>query len=248
MILLIYPKDPTIKRIEQHGNRVAKALTDVSSKFIIYPNEESKRLIHQEMIRGEEDDLIVFMGHGRSTALFGARGKYYNREEDVDYRVLQENPEFLYNDENFIDSSTYHLFKNKNVVLFACVSNELGPLLISSGAKGVLGFGKLPTTVTEFQDDWQFVKVNRHAVAALSGIIDVSFERAFIRVAKNNGNLVDLVYCIKNEIHWHISMLLYSRARYRYVLADILYAIEKSIVVFGKSDIPLIRESNHDAR
>ena len=52
--------------------------------------------------------------------------------------------------------------------------------------------------------------------------------------------MTDLAYCIKDEIHWHIAMLLYSKARYRYMLADVLSVVEKAVVVSGDATLPLV--------
>ena len=240
MILLIYPKDPTIRRIERHGKRIANSLSGVAKQIVIEPKDASKTRAHHAIKASDDGDLIVFMGHGRSDALFGARGDKYRDAEYVDYRVIEENPELYYNDENFIDITTYRLLVGKKIVSFACVSNELGKRLVNAGTKAALGFGKLPTTVAEFEDEWHYKKVKPNVAAAMSGILDVSFGRALIRAVKQGGNMADLAYCIKDEIHWHIVMLLYSKARYRYMLADVLSAVEKAVVVSGDATVPLV--------
>lgn len=52
--------------------------------------------------------------------------------------------------------------------------------------------------------------------------------------------MADFAYNIKDEIHYQIAKLLYSRARYRYMLADVLSTVEKSIVAIGDTSAPLI--------
>lgn len=240
MILLIYPQDPTIRRIERHGKRIVRSLPSVAERIVIEPKDSSKTQAHLAIKASNDNDLIVFMGHGRSDALFGARGDKYKEAEYVDYRVIDENPELYYNDENFIDGTTYRLLAGKKIVSFACVSNELGKRLVNAGTKVALGFGKLPTTVAEFEDEWHYKNVNSHVAAAMSGILDVSFGRALLRTVKQGGNMTDLAYCIKDEIHWHIAMLLYSKARYRYLLADVLSVVEKAVVVSGDATLPLV--------
>lgn len=240
MILLIYPQDPTIRRIERHSKRIVRSLPSVAERIVIEPKDSSKIQAHLAIKASNDEDLIVFMGHGRSDALFGARGDKYKEAEYVDYRVIDENPELYYNDENFIDGTSYRLLAGKKIVSFSCVSNELGKRLVNAGTKAALGFGKLPTTVAEFEDEWHYKNVNPHVVAAMSGILDVSFGRALLRTVKQGGNMTDLAYCIKDEIHWHIAMLLYSKARYRYMLADVLSAVEKAVVVSGDATLPLV--------
>ena len=183
MILLIYPQDPTIRRIERHGKRIVRSLPNVAERIVIEPKDSSKTQAHLAIKASNDNDLIVFMGHGRSDALFGARGDKYKEAEYVDYRVIDENPELYFNDENFIDGTTYRLLAGKKIVSFACVSNELGKRLVNAGTKVALGFGKLPTTVAEFEDEWHYKNVNSHVAAAMSGILDVSFGRALLRIS-----------------------------------------------------------------
>ena len=240
MILLVYPQDPTIRRIARHGRRLTKRLPCITQEKVLMPIDASKTMALHAIRDCGKDDLIVFMGHGRSDALFGARGKYYHQVEFADYRALEEHPEDYYNDENFIDEATFRLLRGKKVIIFACVSNEFGELLVNAGAKAVLGYGKLPTTKAEFKDDWHYNWVNGHAVSAMSGILDVSFVNALMRVVRFDGNMVDLVYSIKDEIHLQIAKLLYSKARYRYMLADVLSTVEKSIIAIGETSTPLI--------
>ena len=240
MILLIYPQDPTIRRIKRQGRRLALKLPCITKKIELQPNDASKTRAFHAIKNCCQEDLIVFMGHGRSDALFGARGKYYYHADYADNRDLEEFPEDYYNDESFIDETTYRLFAGRKAVIFACVSSELGDRLVHAGAKAVLGFGKLPTTVAEFEDDWHYENVNTHVASAMSGILDVSFCRALMRVVRYDGNFADLAYSIKDEIHWHIAMLLYSKAKYRFMLADVLSSIEKSIVVLGDSSVQLL--------
>lgn len=240
MILIIYPRDPSIRRIERHGKRIARCLPGLAELIVIEPKDDSKTSAHHAIKASNDDDLIVFMGHGRSDALLGARGDKYMVAEFVDYRVIEETPGLFYNDENFIDGSTYSLLEGKKFVGFACVSNELGKRLVKAGTKVALGFGRLPTTVAEFEGEWHYKNVSSHGAAAMSGILDVSFGRALIRAVKQKGNMADLAYCIKDEIHWHIAMLLHSKAKYRYMMADVLSTVEKTVVVVGDATLPLI--------
>lgn len=202
-------------------------------------NKRHKSLAHQEIAISSGDDLLVFMGHGRSDALYGAKGKHYNAAGFTDVNALDDIADF-YNDDSFIDATTYGLFAGKKILCFACKSGELGEKLVNAGAKVVLGFGLLPTTREEFEDDWNGKCINNRAIDATTGIFDVSFYRALQRTVNSKGNFADLLYCIKNEIHWHIAMLLYSKARYRYQLANVLYEVEKSVTVSGNSRLPLV--------
>ena len=156
MVLLVYPHDPTIPRIARHGRRLAKRLPCITVEKVLMPKDASKTVAHHAIRDCGGDDLIVFMGHGRSDALFGARGKHYTQADYADYRVLEEHPEDYYNDEDFITEATYRLLEGKKVVIFACVSNELGEKLVDAGTRTVLGYGKLPTTKTEFEEDHHF--------------------------------------------------------------------------------------------
>lgn len=239
MIKLIYPIDPTIPRIRRHAERLSHCLPVPSKRVVLQPNEASKSLAHQEIAISGDCDLLVFMGHGRSDALYGAKGKYYNSVGFID-ECAMDDIAYFYNDDSFIDADTYGLFTGKKVLCFACKSGELGEKLVNAGAKVVLGFGLLPTTREEFENDWNEKGINNRAIDAMAGIFDVSFCRALCRTVFRGGNFADLLFCIKNEIHSHIAMLLYSKARFRYQLANVLYEVEKSVTVSGDSRLPLV--------
>ena len=239
MIKIIYPIDPTIPRIKRHAEHISRQFGDVCKRIVLTPHDSAKTFAHNEIEKSKDDDLLVFMGHGRSDALFGGRGRFFNAEGLTGDSSLDDNPD-IYNDENFIDSHTYSLFKGKKLVCKACNSNLLGEKLVDSGAVAVLGFGKLPTTREELEDDWHYNSPSKHAAPDLAGIFEASFERAFIRVVKWGGNFADLAYAIKAELYYQSSLMLCSHTRYRHRIADILYAVEKSVIVIGDSRVRLL--------
>lgn len=230
MIKIICPSDPTIKRLERHAWRTADAIEDCKV-VIVQPGDASKVYCHREIWDSDKNDLIVFMGHGRSDALYGSKGKQFASAGLIGDSTLCENLD-LYNDDSFIDSSNYGLFAGKKAVIFACKSAELGKELCKAGATTVLGFGKLPTSQDEFMDDWKY-QVSNHAVAAMSGILDVAFCNALIDTIKRRGTFFDMQHQLRMQLQCSISMLLYSKACYRYKLASTLYTVAASIKVWG---------------
>ena len=230
MIKIICPSDPTIKRLERHAWRTADAIKDCKVT-IVRPGDASKVYGQREIWDSGKNDLIVFMGHGRSDALYGSKGRLYASADLAGDSALCENLD-LYNDDSFIDSSNYGLFAGKKAVIFACKSAELGRKLCEAGATVVLGFGKLPTSQDEFIEDWSY-QVSNHAVAAMSGILDVSFCNALIDTIKMQGTFFDMQYQLRMQFQRSISMLLYSKACYRYKLASTLYSVAASIKVLG---------------
>lgn len=232
MIRIICPQDPTIRCVERQARRLDRRLGGMSKIYVVKPNDKSKSDCHQKIKSWSEDDIIIFMGHGRSDALFGSRGRNFNAMgHDSGFEV--DNPEDYYNDENFIDKSNYVFLKGKSIVCFACETNLLAKKLIDAGAKSVLGFGKMPTSVEEFKSDWKLPYISKKMIAFMNGVLNVSFRDAMIKVVNMGGEIVDIAIYFKMEMRRQISLLLHSKAKYRYDIADVLYKILYSVDVIG---------------
>lgn len=147
-MLLVHPVDPTIKRLERLLKYVI-CHTDSSESLLIKPGDIYKKKALNELEKRSKEDFIVFLGHGRSDALFGSKGAEWNAV--VSPEAIEQDPDNFYNDENLICSTNYHLLKGKKIFCFACNSVELGQTLEKRGIDCVLlGFDRLPTTKEEF--------------------------------------------------------------------------------------------------
>ncbi len=231
MIRIICPQDPTIRCVERQAGKLNRRLDKASKKYIVKPNDGSKFRCHQLIKSWSEDDLIIFMGHGRSDALFGSRGKMFNimggdnaKDRDTDD---------IYNDESFVDESNYGLFAGKSVVCFTCESDELGKKLMESGAKAIVGFGKMPSSKIELEQDAHVKYSTKTMVAYINGALNVAFREAVLRAHRMKGVIEDVAIYFKMEMRRQVSLLLHSKAKYRYCMANVLYDIARTVTVMG---------------
>lgn len=234
MVYVINPIDPTIKCLR----RLAKNL-DTKTKHVellfVYPGVPSKENAHHIISKMPSGTSIIFMGHGRSDALFGSKGIHWNamiESEDPDLPVK------YFNDENFINKDTFGLLSEKRLVLFACNSVGLGEKLIDYGASVVLGFTRLPTTEDEFLDDWH-IQASNHMIAAMNGCLNIAFRNAMVEACNNHLTFAQIESLMRMELQRQIVDVLTSRARYRYNLANVLAHVKRDLQVVGERRLEL---------
>lgn len=236
MIRIISPRAPKDRCIERQARRLDRRLGDDSRVYVVMPREESKERCHQYIRQWDKDDLIVFMGHGRSDGLVGSRAVYAGMMGEEE--ALDKDPELYYDDEYFIGPVNYQLLAEKKVVCFACESDLLGDELVKAGAIAVVGFGKMPSSRDEFVEERYDKRMTTRAmIAALNGAINVAFRDAMIMAVKMQGEMSDVAVYFKMEMRRQVSLLLHSKAKYRYFLATILYDIAKTVKVLGDQSV-----------
>ena len=234
MMLLVHPVDPTIKRLERLLKYVI-CHTDSSESLLIKPGDIYKKKALNELEKRSKEDFIVFLGHGRSDALFGSKGAEWTAV--VSPEAIEQDPDKFYNDENLISSTNYQLLKGKKIFCFACNSVELGQTLEKSGIDCVLlGFDRLPTTKEEFKEDWH-LSVSRHMLAATKGCLDIAVRQCIITAVEQHCEFGEMEDIMKFELQKQISFLLASKARYRYELANVLSAIKGNVMVVGDRSV-----------
>jgi hypothetical protein len=176
------------------------------------------------------------MGHGRSDALFGSRGKNFNMT-GCEAAIDRESDDY-YNDESFIDESNYNLFSGKSIICFSCESDLLGNRLLKAGARAVVGFGKMPSSWAEFEQDVHFKeRINNRMIAYINGALNVAFRDAVLITHKMHGSLIEFAAYFKMEIRRQISLLLHSKAKFRYCMANVLYDISGTVTVMGDKSV-----------
>lgn len=234
MLFLVHPVDPTIKRLKRLLKYVIRH-TEYSESLLIEPGDIYKMKALNELEKRSKEDFIVFLGHGRSDALFGSKGK--NWTAVVSPEAIEQDPGMFYNDENLISSTNYHLLKGKKVFCFACNSVELGLTLEKSGIDCVLlGFDRLPTTKEEFKEDWH-LNVSSHMLAATKGCLNIAVRQCIITAVEQHCEFGEMEDIMKFELQKQISYLLASKARYRYDLANVLSAIKAKVMVVGDRSV-----------
>jgi hypothetical protein len=136
VINIIYPKDPSTEFLLQiytilfgrFGSEVVKIL-------YIEANEKSYANALEFIENSPDNSLLLFMGHGQDDQLFGAESANFKK------RSLVKRTEF-------------RVFKGKYLFSLSCYSSEL--LRTSLGNSGIInsiGFGSLPTEMTEVEND-----------------------------------------------------------------------------------------------
>ena len=234
MVYVINPIDPTIKSLRRLVRYLEANVKGIEVIFVC-PGKSFKETVHRKISKIPLGATFIFMGHGRSDALFGSRGIHWNAmiESDDD-----DVPVEYYNDEKFIDKETYGLFDGKRLVLFACNSVDLGETLIEHGASVALGFDRLPTTKDEFQDDWN-IHASVHLIAAMNGCLNVAFRNAMVRACNDNITFARIESLMRMELQRQIVDVLTSRARYRYDLANVLSHVKRNLRVEGDRKLKL---------
>lgn len=236
MIRIICPQDPTIRSVERQARRLDRRLGADSRIYVVKPNNISKKKCHRLIESWNVEDLIIFMGHGRSDALFGSRGKNFNMTGS-DAAIDRESDDY-YNDESFIDESNYDLFSDKSIICFSCESDLLGNRLLKAGARTVVGFGKMPSSWAEFEQDVHFKeRINNRMIAYINGALNVAFRDAVLITHKMHGSLIEFAAYFKMEIRRQVSLLLHSKAKFRYCMANVLYDISKTVTVMGDKSV-----------
>ena len=117
-ILIIHPYDKTTIFLEGIYKPLIDEIGDEITVFNIKTNANSHRLALLEMIK-ENYETIIFMGHGRSHTLFGARGDDYDDELEISEDEQMNNPLFFYEDK-FIHHYNIGKFSDKKVFCLSC--------------------------------------------------------------------------------------------------------------------------------
>jgi hypothetical protein len=100
---------------------------------VFLPTETSKKEILELLNHTPDNSLILFLGHGHSTGLYGP--------ESLDF------PQNI-----FIDSESGNiLFKEKKVILLSCNSNQFVTRLNTQ--KEILGFGNILSSMEQLRNE-----------------------------------------------------------------------------------------------
>ena len=237
MILIIHPYDRSTSFLDRISNMLKKSYPDIVFVLCVYPNDASRQYCYKRIRECSSDDLIVFLGHGRSDALYGSKGDLYDKQDFVSDIVIQDSPSKFYYNEHLISCENFDLLHNKKMVLISCESNSLCKKISSRVS---LGFGKIPLSVGELQEKW---------CSNPSGKLVALIKGEFCYIVK-----YCLAYAIKYEysfdqLHDIFIFVLQQRiaclirengSRHKFMAARILYDIKQSLVVCGDSSSKLL--------
>lgn len=232
MILIIYPYDITTKRLGRIASYLHRNLAN-SKLFVVHPCEESKSKCLEAIYQCTSSDLIIFLGHGNSESLYGARGKYYGIAFPPERLEDCNDDDFDYYDEFLIDKNTYSLFVGKKMICYACKSSNLAKLLCNKGgACAVLGFGPIPTSKDEFTA-FHICNAPNRLIVCMKGAITRILKHGMISAISSNNTFADLFRIIEFEFQREIERTLSSKMRFKEELVNALYKVKREVSISG---------------
>ncbi len=173
--------------------------------------------------------FILFMGHGRSDALFGSCAAESN--DFISPDAVEFNKDFYKND-TFITSNNIHQFKDKIFFSFSCKSNQnnknsIGRNAIVNDVTTFIGFGDIPT------DYVSNVDFSKKAIALFKHFITKIIKQSLFLAIKDNYCVQDLIDLIKILTNKEIQELILSKNRHKNSVIYHLYSFKDDIKIFG---------------
>lgn len=243
-ILIIHPYDKTTTFLDRIKNHLQTEFQDNLHYFSVKTNEESHMECLDAIRRFSENGLILFMGHGRSNCLFGAIAD--EGEAMVSNEARLESPDRYYKNENFISFDNIHEFTGKKIVCLTCNSNaQIGREAVSKGAKVLLGFGDLPTSIEELKElgengkkGMSLERIEQALKTEINYIIKTSIRIGILK-GHTFRQLVNLINIITNQ---RITFYLVDqkKVKERKQIANYLYTFKREIKIHGNVDENLV--------
>ena len=241
-ILIIHPNDKTTSFLDRIKKYLIQRFEDKIHHFNIHPNDESHNQCIERIKSNPNSGLIIFLGHGKTTKLYGAKGDLFDNLELVSSDAVAEDPDKYYYNDDFINLDNIDVFKGKKVFCLACNSNDkIASYAIEKGAATFLGFGSIPTSMPEFDDDGLknvSTDIVRLMKMELNYIIKRSLEIGIDRNYSFN-QLKDIICFITNQKIAHY-LRINKDCKVRYTLADYLYQLKTNIKIHGKADVSIL--------
>lgn len=178
----------------------------------IHPSHESYSKSINLISRFERQSCILFLGHGTDERLYGG----------------EELPDF--EKKEFIRFDKMNVFENQNLFVLSC--NSAGLLRKSyriSNLNKAIGFGGLPTSKEEVDDDKRF----REQGVSISTIEDFKNE-----IVDTVSNALSLYYNDFNRLSDYLTLLLDKRINNAVLvkndrnLADLLFQMRNEMVLY----------------
>lgn len=230
MILIVHPLDPSTTALKRIGSYIECSFPNEVHIFNVHPNEGSRFSCYESINNCTTNDIILFLGHGSSFALYGSKGKMYDKSDFVSNDVLNENPELYYYNEFFINKENWNVLKDKRLICVSCMSNVFGKTLFDKGiVHSIIGFGNLPTSTGEFKE--MGINANSHLIAWMKGEINWIIKRSLAYSYMMNYSFSKTRDLISFIIQQRIAMHIHSRNRYRFILANQLAMIKNDLLV-----------------
>ena len=242
-ILIVHPYDKSTSFLERIKNHLQVEFPDILHYFSIKPNEDSHTQCLKTIRDFSRNGLLLFMGHGKSNCLYGAKGDYYGTLENELVKV--EDPDKYFYKDNFINKQNIEVFNGKKIISLSCNSNgQLGRNSVDNGAKVFLGFGDLPTSIEELKEKGveskSGVSLGKIEQALKTEINDIIKKSIGLGIVKQFSfrELVDLIYFVTNQKITHY-LVNQKKVSERKLIANYLYTFKKEIKIYGNGNIKL---------
>lgn len=238
-ILIIHPNDTTTIFLNRIKHHLTNNFGELTHHFNIYPNELSHQSCLEKIRQMPNNGLIIFLGHGRSDKLYGAKGKKYNAFVSPD--SIQENPDEYYYNEDFINTENVSVFEGKKIFCLACNSNsKIAQTAVLKGAKSFLGFGDIPTSYGEFKE--KGIEASTDLVIKLKSELNYIIKKSLFIGIDKDLSFEELLNVIKLITNQRLTDILINQKKFkeRYILADYLYFFKKEAIVVGQKKLKLL--------
>ncbi len=196
-----------------------------------------------EIAAHDNNESIIFLGHGKSDSLFGASFPSTCGMVSDDY--LAENPHEKHLSEDFINPDNISIFKEKKIFCLTCNSaDSLGELAIEAGAKVFLGFGDIPTEnhadqdIRLYLDQWKSPMPDR-LTKIFKGDIQVIIKSSLLVGLNEKLSYEDVRNIIIHKTNLRIDDILkhHKGIKRRRLLCDYLFQFKEEMTVFGNSNL-----------
>ncbi|QBA23063.1 hypothetical protein EU348_18525 [Chryseobacterium indologenes] len=241
-ILIVHPNDKTTSFLDKIKNYLVQRFEDQIHHFNIYPNDDSHNQCIARIKSNPDNGLIIFFGHGKTTKLYGAKGDLYDESDFVSPDAIAEKPDNYYYNDDFINENNIDIFNGKKVFCLACNSNaKVASFAIENGAKTFLGFGNIPTSISEFKEDG-LENISNDIVKLMKTELNYIVKRSLeIGIKKNYtfNQLRDVIQFITNQRIAHY-LKVDKTSKVRQTLTFYLYMFKSNIKIFGDPNTTLL--------
>jgi hypothetical protein len=236
-IICIYPDDCSTRFLDRIQYRLKRELNEQFHCYKVKPNQPSHDRCLERLCNNAEEELVIFLGHGRSDCLFGATS--YSRLLGSAYWEAADD----YENENFINRDNVGVFSGKKVFCLSCNSAErIGKLAYQQGAKAFIGFGDIPTEEAVLEGMGTRL---RSFTARFKGELGWIVKTSLVHSIKKNHNFFQLYDTVQlfTNVSINSIILTHINLRERRVLADYLYKFSSEMKLFGDGKEPLLSQS-----
>ncbi|MBN9483398.1 MAG: hypothetical protein BGO70_13025 [Bacteroidetes bacterium 43-93] len=220
-VLIILPFDNStvfLREITSYiKNKIDKAKFSI---FYVDPTHESHLKCKNEIAELPKNSTIIFLGHGSSYSLHGAKDEKFELKNFISSREDQV------------------LFQSQKLFLLSCYSIEFLKRLDKRYLVAGIGFGNLPT-------EWDEILAEREldasAYADITENILKEFKKLLINIIKfslveafsEDHSFGDLYLRIRLRLNKNITSLLLSKVKQDQILARFLYNIKTDFYFLG---------------